>query len=71
MAKFAVQGLVAEKIYNGMGTSPEKCGTGLNTGVRTGLTTSKFRIGARTDPERNPWVAGWICPANQAGPQPG
>jgi len=36
MAKFAVQGLVAEKIYAGMGTSPDKCGSGLNTGVSLG-----------------------------------
>jgi solute carrier family 25 phosphate transporter 3 len=39
MAKFAVQGLVAEKMYAGMGSSPEKCGTALNTGVSLGSGT--------------------------------
>jgi len=39
MAKFAVQGLVAEKIYAGMGSAPEKCGAALNTGVSLGSGT--------------------------------
>jgi len=33
MAKFAVQGLVAEKMYGGMGKNPKECGAGLNMGV--------------------------------------
>merc|ERR1711869_176396 len=36
MAKFAVQGLVAEKMYAGMNTKPEQCGAVLNTGVSLG-----------------------------------
>merc|ERR1719387_1904009 len=36
MAKFAVQGLVAEKMYTGMNTKPDKCGALLNTGVSLG-----------------------------------
>merc|ERR1719197_223767 len=33
MAKFAVQGRVAEAMYNNMGKSPSDCGAVLNTGV--------------------------------------
>jgi len=36
MAKFAVQGLAAEKMYNSMGTSPEKCGVVKNTCIALG-----------------------------------
>merc|ERR1712048_5729 len=36
MAKFAVQGLVAEQMYAGMNKKPEDCGAGLNTGVALG-----------------------------------
>lgn len=36
MAKFAVQGRVAESIYNSMGSSPAQCGAVLNTGVACG-----------------------------------
>merc|ERR1719359_2415035 len=39
MAKFAVQGLCAEKIYAGMGKSPKECGAALNTGVSLGSGT--------------------------------
>merc|ERR1712226_1145338 len=33
MAKFAVQGRVAEAMYGSMGKSPSECGAILNTGV--------------------------------------
>jgi solute carrier family 25 phosphate transporter 3 len=36
MAKFAVQGIVAEKMYGSMGKKPEQCGAGLNMGVALG-----------------------------------
>jgi len=36
MAKFAVQGRVAEEMYNGMGKAPAECGALLNTGVALG-----------------------------------
>jgi len=36
MAKFAVQGAVAEKIYASMGTSPDKCTSGKNISVSLG-----------------------------------
>jgi len=36
MAKFAVQGRVAEAIYDNMGCSPKDCGAVLNTGVSLG-----------------------------------
>merc|ERR1712084_184713 len=36
MAKFAVQGIVAEQMYAGMNKKPEDCGAGLNTGVALG-----------------------------------
>jgi len=36
MAKFAVQGRVAEAIYNNMGTTPKQCGGGTNLGVSLG-----------------------------------
>lgn len=39
MAKFAVQGRVAEGIYDGMGKNPKECGAVLNTGVSLGSGT--------------------------------
>merc|ERR1711862_798501 len=36
MAKFAVQGIVAEKMYGSMNTKPEDCGAMLNTSVALG-----------------------------------
>lgn len=36
MAKFAVQGRVAEAMYNNMNTTPAQCGAVLNTGVSLG-----------------------------------
>merc|ERR1712232_1125472 len=36
MAEFAVQGIVAEKMYGSMGKKPEDCGAVLNTSVALG-----------------------------------